>query len=990
MIPISISVTNFLSYKDTHTLSFKDSGTFIITGNNGAGKSALFDAIVFSLFGISRNTETVSNEHLLHFGTTEGKIDFVFTYKDTFYNITRKINRTLNHHSIIFREKNGKYWKDLSGTDDKETQFQIQSILSISPDRYFLTELKSSTILNYKEFILQNGYERYYHLKKLLGLDVFDSMQKTIDKDIHTYSVKKTVMENFIAENKSKLKQEKVLQKIIENEVNLLASVKKEIGKTEEEIDSNNSLFQKIESGLQKKKILMEKISQLRYFQNERREEKKEFKDRTNELQKSIKLQHEIENGYKQLVDLVDRNNKYNENLEQRQRIEKQIEEIQKIIENEEILLKEKRNGLEQKEIEFSNKKSKLPDLNLKIQDVKSKLKEMQRVKYQVKKLEVERESIQSQIARKSESFGMLKKEILNIREKKGETYEQVVENDRMIKKDESVKKNIQTIEENKEKVTFLQDKIDNEIKKKEILLIQNQQFENMVHILVEKIKILDLPRSQENRCPVCGTPIKKEKESEILLNYKRDMNMKQATLQKNMTTLQRIILVINSLKSDIKILSSEFHLEDKLNKKYIQIQECKSNMRKLNESYYQVKLQESKTKEDIEKTNHSINDLKSRYKTADDQYIEMLYVLSNEMELQKLLSNYHVQISEALEVDQQLPGISRELLDIKRRIETKDYLKDHWEKLNSLKKKLFTIPYSAPEHDLIKNKINQFRYFETEKRVMDEKLNEKNRMVSSLNNIEEKLIEIDANILGYSENVKAIPYQNHDLKNIKDSLDELQIKIESLRQKNDLLGTSIDEYKRDMINIHELNKKYEKTLIQFQEFSKKEKMVTICKDLLNESNITVYIIENTLPYLEISVNKILSNLSNSNLYVSLYYYENEITSQPSVGIYINQNTNKVQYQYLSSGEKFKIDMALRLGLSSIVSSDKYKDDNFLFIDEDFGSLDSSSKNQIICNLLSLQNHFKKLLLITHSDEFQNCFEKHITIEKNQNVSSFF
>ena len=64
MIPISLKITGFLSYRETVELDFTGFDLACISGHNGAGKSSLLDAITWSLFGQARKRdEALINTH---------------------------------------------------------------------------------------------------------------------------------------------------------------------------------------------------------------------------------------------------------------------------------------------------------------------------------------------------------------------------------------------------------------------------------------------------------------------------------------------------------------------------------------------------------------------------------------------------------------------------------------------------------------------------------------------------------------------------------------------------------------------------------------------------------------------------------------------------------------------------------------------------------------------------------------------------------------
>src|SRR5207253_5713065 len=82
-----------MSYTDVHEpLNFEGIHVAVLTGDNGAGKSSLLDAITWALWGRSRaKTDT----ELVHQGQTEMRVEFTFALGEQVYKVirTRKVGK---------------------------------------------------------------------------------------------------------------------------------------------------------------------------------------------------------------------------------------------------------------------------------------------------------------------------------------------------------------------------------------------------------------------------------------------------------------------------------------------------------------------------------------------------------------------------------------------------------------------------------------------------------------------------------------------------------------------------------------------------------------------------------------------------------------------------------------------------------------------------------------------------------------------------------
>ena len=157
---------NFISYKKLR-FDFSENGLHLITGETGSGKSAIFEGILWCLFG--RTVKKVKMEELIN--ENEEKNCFVklsFEKK----NVTYKIVRYRSHDEYgdelkLFIDK-----KEYQG---KDTQAKIESIVGLTDKLFIISNLitndESSNILNIQRAKRIDIFEEIFGLS---GLDAYE------------------------------------------------------------------------------------------------------------------------------------------------------------------------------------------------------------------------------------------------------------------------------------------------------------------------------------------------------------------------------------------------------------------------------------------------------------------------------------------------------------------------------------------------------------------------------------------------------------------------------------------------------------------------------------------------------------------------------------------------------------------------------------------------------------------------------------------------
>ena len=92
MITQRVKLSGFLSYKDEQEIPFTGSPLWMLAGVNGSGKSSVFDAVTYALFGHHRGGSQNAAE-LINKESTALAVEFDFTLDGHLFRIRRTLKR---------------------------------------------------------------------------------------------------------------------------------------------------------------------------------------------------------------------------------------------------------------------------------------------------------------------------------------------------------------------------------------------------------------------------------------------------------------------------------------------------------------------------------------------------------------------------------------------------------------------------------------------------------------------------------------------------------------------------------------------------------------------------------------------------------------------------------------------------------------------------------------------------------------------------------
>ena len=240
MIIDRLQISGFLSYKEKVDIDFSGFALACISGQNGAGKSSLLEAITWALFGEARRKD----DAIIHMGTDTAEVLLEFDYESTRYRVQRSKTRDKSTQ-LEFQLRNAEgNWVPLTEATMRGTEELIRRTLHLD----YETFTNASFFLQGKadQFAQQRPGDRKRILSGILGLDIWEDYREEAAR-------RRKLLENDLALVISHLQE-------IETELQQEAERKERLARLEKEVSTQTELFEARKAYLEQQRQVAERI----------------------------------------------------------------------------------------------------------------------------------------------------------------------------------------------------------------------------------------------------------------------------------------------------------------------------------------------------------------------------------------------------------------------------------------------------------------------------------------------------------------------------------------------------------------------------------------------------------------------------------------------------------------------------------------------------------------------------------------------------------
>ncbi len=1001
MRPLTLNMQYFGPFIN-ETIEFNHlskSQLFLISGKTGSGKTMIFDAMVYALYG---ETSTQSRDKVdlrSHFADPKlpSKVQFEFKIKNESYLVVRTIkyikegNKNPTNSTVeVYKEVDGE-WSLQTSTINESNQY-LNDILHMN-----VKQFRQILILpqgEFKQFLISNSTEKRSILRTLFDSDRFEALQEQLGEEMkkeialiesHYQQISQCLsdLHDFDHETLKELKDiEGHRYKKVENALVQYEEIGKEkLDYQLKELKEQETIVKNLEKKYEDKKVIKQNFDTLQEKQHELNMLNEQV-EHINNLREQLRYLKTVQNITHQYNQLKEKQINKKETEKQHEELKTEKQEVHSQFEFYNNKLSEKLESQEDinKKRAFINKTNHIYTSIEQYYDSKEHLPE---AKKQLEKLKEE-------ITQKTNSITTLQESLKNIN-----ADDEAEQN--KLKQQESLKLELQQLEntqnqfQEKETLISTQKEIKSklgELEQQQKNIEQSMKESDPFEVLTVEDEILKIQKHvhEGDACPICGSNIE---------NLNGDIDFD--SLRKEQEEQHEIKLMHQKISNDIVVYKERQNNTESQLKKLNDIESVSDKIQSVND--------------DLEKIQKEIADLRDSRQRSQKMKQEMHDLekgLSqdeiNSNSIQNEIKNYEynmdyfnkeTQFEFIEDFSKQFKSFENEIKSYDQELETlQSRVNEYKEKLYQIENKLSSI---SERRQMLEEQVASIKsYLESEMdKQQIESYEQLDKLILSVNKIDEyevevtefdkKYIKLEADVKELTEKVK-----DCDVPNLEDIISQLNAAKEleaEMTKLNTQLQLKVDQNKDKRDAIQKIIAKIERDL------QEQEEMIELSR-VMNGKNSEKLSLENYV--LIYYLNHILDSANQQFVKMTNNRYQLVRKKEKSMGLsgleieVFDRFSNRTRHiTSLSGGETFQASLSLAIGLSNIVQQEAGAVHlESMFIDEGFGTLDAETLETALDTLVNIQMSGRLVGIISHVSELKTRIPTILNVNKNGFLST--
>lgn len=1029
MVPVELVLRNFMCYRgDMPPLRFDGLHVACLSGENGAGKSALLDAMTWALWGKAR----MSDDELIAQNEQDMLVDLTFELNNQVYRVARRrqINQTKKRSSkgwLDLHVRDGEAWKAIGATTTTETERIIESLLRMRYDTF----INASFLIQGRadEFTRRTPAERKQVLADILDLRDYAVLEERAKQRTNTLKAQVGELDGIIGHLQQEADKREIYEQLTREAQQRVDDRHTKLQTSEHEKAKTDEHMRQLETKLARRKEIGERLQVLQQDIQQQEREIADLHTAITSAETLLQQRDMITEGVAALAtaqrtlahldalrprydELVDQRRHHQEDLKdvrrtlqseldghQREvdRLRKQIEqrpalqaELDKQIHMLDALtpLTDRLSRLHEQQTAVNERISRINTLLIQQRDLANQISQRQR------ELEAERKQHQRDTTRLEEQMKPVaswRTELATVR-----TQQQTIQEvqDRLMSLRQSEHATSLMVGELRANCTQYTQHAD-EIKTRQTLLQDTEQ----------------------TTCPLCHSDLGTDGIARVAASYEHDLkDLRQRYVSaKQEAEAQESSLVhlredIGAHEDQLAALQHASARVEWIQQQLVLAEHWQAELQRVQAALHAVEQQlasgdyEREAREALLTCEDELADLgaqKQKSKKGDhDQWTaapveqERKTLQQQQRECERQLeprSSIEGQIAtlrhrlDALDQEvAQLPASEQQIAQLQTILETGDYGHEIRIAGRAVEAEMAELGYSADAHDAARASLQKQQHWAEQEQALK---------------LAESTLERDKKALQRTTELLKRYTDDRDTLQSEDAVLEQDVRVypavqQQARQCTEAVAQSrreLDMANHDLSEQQTLLNKAQESAEQLgqkqaerQALAERQGIYKELAEACGKKGVQAMLIETAIPEIERDANRLLGRITDNQMHVTFDMQRSTKKGDTveTLDIKIADTLGTRAYDSFSGGETMRINFAIRVALSRLLARRAGASLETLVIDEGFGTLDADGRERFVEAITSVQDDFKRILVVTHIDDLKDRFPAQIQITK--------
>lgn len=984
MIPLTLELSNFLSYREGALLDFAGIHLACISGLNGAGKSSILDGLTWALFGKSRSKsdDDVVNRVAARQGGM-AVVQLTFEQEGQAYRVIRQ-KKYGGKSTLEFQLSLGHdQWKTLTEGRIRQTQAAIETLLNMNYDTF----TNASFFLQGRadEFTTKTAGKRKEILADLLGVNRWDAYREAATERRKQEELRLTLLNGRIGDIGTELGDRTVREGALDNAEQERDSIAQQLATQEQLLQQARQLAeaqkQQTEQVAQLKRLLdrsQRSLSQLHGSQRRREAERAEYGVLLAEAatiaaeMTAFAAAKTVWEGWQKKAQtyhtLLTERRPYELTIErERSRLQEQAQAWQTQAER----VAKLAGGREQQEADLAEQKGALAERDEQLAALAEQEEAWQMARLALQKLEGERRVLTEQLAQEQAQatrIAGLKRERVT-----------VAQNEKQA--DVALGQATQQLAKLAEqRLRLAQAQVE-----KEGLFAEQVRLRESMEKLRERIDRLE--GETGGACPLCGQALTDNHRRAVLADLTLQGKEAGDRFRGNNRTLTGLEDEVAGLEKGVRG-SGRVERDQQAQQK--RLASATARLAELDRVIEEWAVGDGPGRVTSLQTQLADNQPLQNQQTemaALAQAVQDKARLEKEQKrLQQKVGRLELNLEETGRVITEWTTQGQAQLDhVTTRLAQNDITQPAQAALAQVDEKLTELGYDEAKHLTAQKEKEQSEPAVARHQALKQAEAAVKPLDDTLADLAQQVADQEGEVAELAEQHRSAAVQLATLTADSAGLRTIEDGVFGLREAKVEAERRVGAAQQHLAVLGNLRQQKKQLLAERAELTRLIQRLRVLEKACGRDGVQALLIEQALPEIEEDANELLERLSGGAMRVR-FDTQRELKSgkglRETLDIHIGDNAGERPYENFSGGEQFRVNFAIRLALSRILAKRAGARLRTLVIDEGFGSQDPAGRQRLIEAINTIQNDFAVILVITHIDELKDAFQTRIEVDK--------